>query len=224
MTRNKILIAYILLSTLYINQSLAHDLTRDYDIESLEQDKRLTLPKQPLNSSNENKKIELSTEILSQPIIEFSSSIVKDTAKVTQITILDKKQLKIAGIKETEIFNFINYFEEHAKNIFHSNTAYGGRFIYGIIIKPSIESAKNRAKALKLDAQDSNILDKICNTEPTHCSLTSLVSFQNNLIPQNLLTQFEKDIFESSKEIFWHNYKNQGEIKLYFEISLKNSI
>lgn len=158
-----------------------------------------------------------------EPVLQFSQTSVKDTAKITQLSILDKSSLDIAGVKEKDIYNFIHQFLEHANNIFYSSNMSGGRIIYGVIIKPAPESVKQYAIKNGIEPTEEN-LDKICKDEPTQCSLTSISNFQNGLIPQIILNQFDKDMYNKNNEIFWHNYKSPGEIKFFFEISLKNTI
>lgn len=162
--------------------------------------------------------------ISNKPILNFSQALVREPVEITQLKIFDNNQLKISGIKEEDIFNFVHHFKNHAQNIFHNLEVKEGRIIYGIIIKPSLESATKRAKELNLDFNNPNVIDDICKKEPTHCSSTTLSSFHNKQIPENLIAQFEKDIYMSDIEIFWPNYRNDGELKFFFEISLKNTI
>lgn len=159
----------------------------------------------------------------SEPVLQFSQISVKDTAKITQLSILDKSSLDTAGVKEKDIYKFVHQFLEHANNIFYSTNMSGGRVIYGVIIKPAPESVKQYAIKNGIEPTPEN-LDKICKDEPTQCSLTSISNFQNGLIPQIILNQFDKDMYNKNNEIFWHNYKSPGEIKFFFEISLKNTI
>lgn len=232
MTIFKSIYTATVVSFLLPTQIFAHDLTTDYsksyliNSESkLNEYKSINEPTEKINSIDSENYLEEKKQITSSPpLINFSNSITKDYAKITQLTIFDKSQLKIAGIEEKEIYKFVYQFEEHAKNIFHSNTISDGKFIYGITIKPSIDNAKKRAVELGLNPNDINIIDNICTKEPTHCSITSISSFQNGAIPKILFMQFEKDIIEKTSEIFWNNYKQDGTIKFFFEVSLKNLI
>lgn len=179
-------------------------------------------PKQD-NKKDNNKKLSQDDIPVQEPILNFSDTLVKEPLKITQLTILDKSQLKNSGISENDIFEFVKKYKDHAYNFFYSNNTKGGKIIYGVTVKPSLENAIARAKELDLDPNNPSVIDKICSTEPTHCSITSISSFQNKQIPEILINQFEKDMYLQNNEIFWPNYKNKGELKFFFEISLKNT-
>lgn len=170
-------------------------------------------PKEPLDKDNKEKLI------IAAPL-SFSQQGVNEDAKVTQLKIRNFEDLKKAGIKEEEIYKLVHEFESFAKNFYFKYVSSDGKVIFLVTLSPALENGRMVAieRGIKIDS-DADV-KKFCEKEPTHCSVTSIASFQNGQMPS--MKSFEDAVYKHTNEIYWKNLDYDGKIDFFFEISLRN--
>lgn len=144
----------------------------------------------------------------------FKFSLVNPISpvEITQLVVLDYQQLVLSGVTKEDIFNFVASYWRQANNYFYADNN-GGKIVFAVEVVSNIENL------------DESVIEgnpsKYCSINPSECSITKISSFQNGKIDPVVYSNFERKLLNMKDEIFLKNIKYSGNLRFFFEISVK---